>query len=167
MPSGGSKKSPCTPSIEQIRSFGISKIIQSIKLLVRLEPSCKQCLNCLTPFRLPLCKFLKLQYIYLPFIAGLYRDTNEGSVPKIAQYSPYRLSLNLVTASEGSCIYILFFHFLLLQLVLFCVAALKVSRTSTIVQVIFFFWSFEISKNIQIIKLLYVYSHLLRLIKGH
>ena len=36
------------------------------------------------------------------------RATDEGSLPEIAQYSPYYLPLNVLTASKGSNLYILF-----------------------------------------------------------
>ena len=36
------------------------------------------------------------------------RATDEGSLPEIAQYSPYYLPLNVFTASKGSNLYILF-----------------------------------------------------------
>ena len=36
-----------------------------------------------------MCKFSKLQYNSLTFVAGLNRATDEGSLPEIAQYSPY------------------------------------------------------------------------------
>ena len=51
---------------------------------------------------------MKLQYNSLAFVAGLNRATDEGSLPEIAQYSPYYLPLNVFTASKGSNIYILF-----------------------------------------------------------
>ena len=51
------------------------------------------------------CKFSKLQYNSLAFVAGLYRFTDEGSLPEIAQYSPYYLPLNVFTASKGSNLY--------------------------------------------------------------
>ena len=55
------------------------------------------------------CKFSKLQHNYsLAFVAGLKRATDEGSLPEIAQYSPYYLPLNVFTASKGSNLYILF-----------------------------------------------------------
>ena len=34
--------------------------------------------------------------------------TDEGSLPEIAQFSPYYLPLNVFTASKGSNLYILF-----------------------------------------------------------
>ena len=37
------------------------------------------------------CKFSKLQYNNLAFVAGLKRATDEGSLPETAQYSPYYL----------------------------------------------------------------------------
>ena len=36
------------------------------------------------------------------------RATDEGSLPEIAQYSPYYLPLNVFTASKGLNLYILF-----------------------------------------------------------
>ena len=52
--------------------------------------------------------FSKLQYKSLAFVAGFKRATDEGSLPEIAQYSPYFLPLNVFTASKGSNFYILF-----------------------------------------------------------
>ena len=49
------------------------------------------------------CKFLKLA-----FVSGLNRATDEGSLPEIAQYSPYYPTLNVFTASKGSNLCILF-----------------------------------------------------------
>ena len=44
-----------------------------------------------------------MQHNYsLAFVAGLKRATDEGSLPEIAQYSPYCLPLNVFTASKGS-----------------------------------------------------------------
>ena len=54
------------------------------------------------------CKFSKLKYNSLAFVAGLKRATDEGSLPEIAQYSPYYLPLNVLIASKGSNLYILF-----------------------------------------------------------
>ena len=48
------------------------------------------------------CKFSKLQYNSLAFVAGFKTATDEGSSPEIAQYSPYYLPLNVFTASRGS-----------------------------------------------------------------
>ena len=48
------------------------------------------------------CKFSKLQYNSLAFVAGFKKATDEGSLPKIAQYSPSFLPLNVFTASKGS-----------------------------------------------------------------
>ena len=53
-----------------------------------------------------------MQHNYsLAFVAGLKRATDEGSLPEIAQYSPYYLPLNVFTASKGSNLYILFTYF--------------------------------------------------------
>ena len=38
-------------------------------------------------------KFSKLQHYNLAFVSGLKRATDEGSLPEIAQYSPYYLPL--------------------------------------------------------------------------
>ena len=43
-----------------------------------------------------------LQYNSLAFVADLKRATDDGSFPKIAQYSPYFLPLNVFAASKGS-----------------------------------------------------------------
>ena len=69
-----------------------------------------------------LCKFLKLQYNSLAFVAGLKRATDEGSLPEIAQYSPYYLSLNVLLLPKDQTF---IFYLLLLQLVLCRVAAVK------------------------------------------
>ena len=53
------------------------------------------------------CKFSKLQYNTLAFVAGFKRATDEGSLPEIVQCSPYYLPLNVFTASKGSNPYIL------------------------------------------------------------
>ena len=42
------------------------------------------------------CKFSKLQYYSLAFVAGLKRATDEDSLPKIAQYSPLYLPLKVL-----------------------------------------------------------------------
>ena len=57
------------------------------------------------------CKFSKLQYNNLAFVAGFKKATDEGSLPEIAQYSPYYLPLNVLMASKGSNLYILFHIF--------------------------------------------------------
>ena len=54
------------------------------------------------------CKFSKLQYNSLAFVAGFKRATDEGSLPEIAQYSPSYLPLNVFIASKGSNLYISF-----------------------------------------------------------
>ena len=87
---------------------------------------------------------MKLQYNSLAFIAGLKRAIDEGSLPEIAQYSPYYIPLNVLLLPKDQTF---LFYLLLLQLVLCRVAALK--STSSIVHIIFLFRSFEISKNIQ------------------
>ena len=51
------------------------------------------------------CKFSKLQYNSLAFVAGLNKATDEGSLPEIAQYSPFYLPLNAFIASKGSKLY--------------------------------------------------------------
>ena len=83
-------------------------------------------------------------------VADLYRATDEGSVPEIAQYGPFYNSLNIFTASKGSNFYILFA--ITAAGVVPCGGPKKYPRTSSIVQVILCFRSFEISKNIQSIK---------------
>ena len=43
------------------------------------------------------CKFSKLQYNSVAFVAGFKRATDEeGSLPEIVQYSPYYLPLNVL-----------------------------------------------------------------------
>ena len=92
------------------------------------------------------CKFSKLKYNSLAFVAGLKRATDEGSLPEIAQYSPYYLPLNVLIASKGSNLYILFA--ITAAGVVPCGGRKKSPRTSSIVQIIFLFRSFEISKDI-------------------
>ena len=77
----------------------------------------------------------------------LKRATDEGSLPEIAQYSPYYLPLNVLTASKGSSLYILFA--ITAAGVVPCGGPKKSPRTSSIVQIIFLFRSFEINKDIQ------------------
>ena len=68
---------------------------------------------------------------------GLKRATAEGSLPEIAQYSPYYLPLNVFTASKGSNLYILFS--ITAAGVVPCGGRKKSPRTSSIVQIIFYF----------------------------
>ena len=96
------------------------------------------------------CKFSKLQHNSLAFVAGLKRATDEGSLPEIAQYSPYYLPLNVFTASKGSNLYILFA--VTAAGVVPCGGRKKFPRTSSIVQIIYLFLSFEINKDIQSVK---------------
>ena len=85
------------------------------------------------------CKFSKLQYNSLAFVAGLKRATDEGSLPEIAQYSPYYLPLNVFAASNGSNIYFLFA--ITVAGVVPCGGPKKSPRTSSIVQIIVLFRS--------------------------
>ena len=91
------------------------------------------------------CKFSKLQYNSLAFVAGFKRATDEGSLPEIAQYSPWYLPLNVLIASKGPNLYILFA--ITAAGVVPCGGRKKSPRTSSIVQVILF-RSFEICKDI-------------------
>ena len=83
-------------------------------------------------------------WLSLPALKGLLI---RGSLPEIAQYSPYYLPLNVLTASRGSNPYILFA--ITAAGVVPCGGPKKSPRTSSIVQIIFLFRSFEISKGIQ------------------
>ena len=85
---------------------------------------------------------LCILYVYL----YLKRATDEGSLPEIAQYSPFYLPLNVFAASKGSNLYILFA--ITAAGVVPCGGPKKSPRTSSIVQIIFLFRSFEISKDI-------------------
>ena len=78
-------------------------------------------------------------------LCNLKRATDEGSLPEIAQYSPYYLPLNVFTASKGSNLYILFA--ITAAGVVPCGGRKKSPRTSSIVQIIFLFRSFEINKD--------------------
>ena len=93
------------------------------------------------------CKFSKLQYNSLAFVAGFKRATDEGSLPEIVQYSPYYLSLNVFTAFKGSNLYILFV--ITAAGVVPCGGPKRSPRTSPIVQIISLFRSLEISRDIQ------------------
>ena len=55
----------------------------------------------------------KLQYNSLTFIAGFKRATDEGSLPEIAQYSPYYLPFNvlLLPKDQTYIFYSLSFNF--------------------------------------------------------
>ena len=75
------------------------------------------------------------------------RATDEGSLPEIVQYSPYYLPLNVFAASKGSNLYILFA--ITAAGVVPCGGPKKSPRTSSIVQIIFLFRSFQISKDNQ------------------
>ena len=88
---------------------------------------------------------LKLQYYSLAFVAGLKTATDEGSLPEIAQYSPYYLPLNIFIASKGSNLYILFAF--TAAGVVPCGGPKRYPRTSSIAQFIFSFRSFEISER--------------------
>ena len=71
------------------------------------------------------------------------------------------LSLKFFTASKGSNNYILFA--ITAAGVVPCRGPKKSPRTSSIVQIIFFFWSFEISEDIwSISNILYVKKHHLK-----
>ena len=80
------------------------------------------------------CRHVVLQHYSLAFVASLERVTDEGSLPKIAKYSPYYLPLNVLPLPKDQTI---IFYLLFLQLALS-------PRTSSIVQIIFFFRSLEI-----------------------
>ena len=67
-------------------------------------------------------KFSKLQHNSLAFVAGFKRASDEGSLPEIAQYSPYYSPLNVLRFPKDP---IFIFYLLLLQLALCRVAALK------------------------------------------
>ena len=54
------------------------------------------------------CNFSKLQHNSLAFVAGLKRATDEGSLPEIAQYSPYYLPLNVLLLPKDQTFFILF-----------------------------------------------------------
>ena len=96
-------------------------------------------------------------YNCLAFVAGLNRATDEGSLPEIAQYSPYYLPLNVFTASKGSNLDILFA--ISAAGAVACGGPKKSPRASSIVQIIFLFSSFEISKDIQSVQNTHVWKH--------
>ena len=87
-----------------------------------------------------------MQDYSLAFVAGLKRATDEGSLPEIAQYSPYYLPLNaLLLLNDQTFI----FYFNGAAGVVPCGGPKTSPRTSSVVQIIFLFRSFEISKDIQ------------------
>ena len=54
------------------------------------------------------CKFSKLQYNSLAFVAGFKRATDEGLLPEIAQYSPsYLLLMFLLIPKDQTFIFYL------------------------------------------------------------
>ena len=85
---------------------------------------------------------MKLQYNSLAFVVGLKRATGEGSLPEIAH-----IVHTGFIASKGSNLYILFA--ITAGGVVPCGGPKKSTRISSIVQIIFLFRSFEISKNIK------------------
>ena len=87
-----------------------------------------------------------LLLLMLAFVASFKRATDEGSLPEIAQCSPTYPPLNVLIASKGSNLYILFA--ITAAGVVPCGGRKKSHRTSSIVQIIFLFRSFEISKDI-------------------
>ena len=88
----------------------------------------------------------------LAFVAGLKRATDEGSLPEIAQYSPYYLPLNVFTASKGSNLYVLFD--ITAAGVVPCGGRKKSPRTSSIVQIIFHFGPLRSVKIFRVFKTL-------------
>ena len=77
------------------------------------------------------------------FVAGFKRATDEASLSEIAQYSPYYLPLNVFTAPKGSNHYILFA--ITAAGVVPCGGPKRSLLTSSIVQILILFRSFEIS----------------------
>ena len=73
-------------------------------------------------------------------------------MPEIAQYSPYYLSLNTFNASKGSNLYILFA--ITAAGVVPCGGPKKSPRTSSIVQIIFFFGPLRSIKLFRVFKTL-------------
>ena len=67
------------------------------------------------------CKFSKLQYYSLAFVASSNRAIDEDSSPEIAKYSsPYYLPLNDFSASKGSTLYYILFNFIRFVMVVLC-----------------------------------------------
>ena len=146
MPCGGTKKSPHTSSIVQtIFSFGPLRSIKIFKTLtfrnillsnvLIVRPRLGMC-HCVIDLDFSY-KFSTLQHKYLAFVASLKRATDEGSLAKIAQCSPYCLSLNIFTASKGLFFYIYFA--ITAAGVVPCGGPKKYPYTSSIVQTIFSF----------------------------
>ena len=88
-----------------------------------------------------------MQHNSLAFVAGLKRATDEGSLPEISPFECF-------TASKGSNFYIL--CSITAAGVVSCGDPKKSPRTSSIVQIIFFYRSFEINKDIQGVQNTYV-----------
>ena len=76
----------------------------------------------------------------------------EGSLPEIAQYSPYYLPLNVFTAAKGSNLYILFA--ITAAGVVPCGGRKKSPSTSSIVQIIFYFGPLRSVKIFRVFKTL-------------
>ena len=96
----------------------------------------KRVVNSKTGFR---CRFIK-------------RATDEGSLPEIAQYSPYYLPLNVFAASKESNLYILFA--ITAAGVVPCGGPKKSPRTSSIVQNIFYLGPLRSVKIFRVFKTL-------------
>ena len=56
------------------------------------------------------CNFSKLQYNSLAFVAGFKRASDEGSLPEIAQNSPYYLPLTVLLLPKDVAFFIFYLH---------------------------------------------------------
>ena len=87
----------------------------------------------------------KITEYFLPLFSSSFRVTEEARLPETAVWPTFFL-LNVSTALKGIHTYILFV--VTAAGVVQCGIPKKRSRTSSIVQFIFYFWSFEIRRNI-------------------
>ena len=154
---GSPKQQPRTSSIVQFIfffwSFEISRnILRNLNFYMFRPMYSKQVFDILTPFR-SISAFLLAALLKLEIIVSflwLSLQVHSGSLRRIKYSKLYSLAhtllLNVFSALKGTHFYILFV--VTAAGVVLCGNPKKQPRTSTIVQFIFFFWSFEIRGNI-------------------
>ena len=91
------------------------------------------------------------------------RAIDEGSLPEIAQYTPYFHPLNVFTASKGSNLYILFA--LTATGVVPCGGRKMSPRTSSIVQIIYYLGPLRSVKIFRVFKTLTFRNILLSIVQ--
>ena len=85
------------------------------------------------------------------FVASFKRATDEGSLPEIAQYSPYSLPLNVLLLPKDQTV---IFFAITAAGVVPCGGRKKSPRTSPIVQIIFYFCPLRSVKIFKVFKAL-------------